>query len=115
MKFVISAIAASELNNKSFDEIRPVLSALGKSHSEMDEIRRAVTEMREVTHLKYVSVRLVAGEWIFEIDDELMFKNVALIGKVARFIVPLVAMFKMFMHEFKAEVESINNWIKEEK
>lgn len=112
MKFVISAIAASELNNKSFDEIRPVLSVLGKSHS---EVRKAMTEMREVTHLKHVSVRLVAGEWIFEIDDELMFKHVALIGKVARFIVPLVSMFKMFMHEFKAEVDSINSWINEEK
>ena len=98
MKFVICAIAAAELNDKSFDEIRPVLEALGKSHSEMDESKRSMTEMREVTHLKHVSMRLVAGEWVFEIDDALMFKHVALIGKVARFIVPLVSMFKMFLY-----------------
>lgn len=56
---------------------------------------------------------MVSG--VLWIDDELMFKNIKLIGKVARFIVPLVAMFKMFMHDLKSEVQAVERWIKEEK
>lgn len=115
MKFVIDAAAAKNVNESLFEELLPVMRACGVGASDIKGIKRNMTHMEEVTHLKHVSVHLVNGEWVFWIDDELMFKHIKLIGKVARFIAPIVMSFKLFLHDFKPEVQAVERWIKEEK
>lgn len=115
MKFVIDAVSAKNVNESLFEELVPVMRACGVGASEIDEIKRNMTHMEEVTHLKHVSVHLINGEWVFEINDELMFKNIKLIGKAARFIAPIVMSLKLFLYDLKTEVQAIGHWIKEEK
>lgn len=115
MKFVMSAKTAERVSHTAFEELRPVLDALSVPHEEMDQIKSCMTEMREITDLKHMSMQLINGEWVFEINDELMFKHISLLGKIARFIAPIAVAVKLFASEFKREVESINNWLLEKK
>lgn len=115
MKFVIDAVAAKNVNESLFEELLPVMRACGVGATEIEVIKHSMTHMEEVTHLKHVSVHLANGEWVFWIDDELMFKHIKLIGKVARFVAPIVMTLKLFLHDLKSEVQAIERWIKEEK
>lgn len=115
MKFVIDAATAKNVNEAMFEELLPVIQACGVGNDEIAVIKHCMTHMEEVTHLKHVSVHLINGEWVFWIDDELMFKNIKLIGKVARFVAPIVMTLKLFLHDLKSEVQAVERWIKEEK
>jgi len=114
MKFVINAQSVMFVNASLADELSPVLSVFGADgRAALDAIRN--DELKEITHLKNISVRLIDGEWHIEINDELMLKHVSLIGKVARFIAPIAVSLKFFMTDLKKEMDAIAAWLNEEK
>lgn len=114
MKFIISNTTAQLTNIQLAQELSPLASMFGRDgYKVIDAIRN--DGMKEITHLKNMSLTLANGEWIFEINDDLMFKHISLIGKVIRFIAPIAMSLHMLMFELKNDLESINDWLNERK
>ena len=114
MKFILSNTTVVNTNVRLANELKPIAEMFG---AEGRAIISAMQQegMREITHLKNVSLTQVNGEWIFEVNDELMFKHISLIGKVVRFIAPIAMSVKLFAAELKAETQAIEAWTNEEK
>lgn len=114
MKFIISNSTVNGTNARMAHELKPIAEMFGADGRALLK-SLCEGEMREITHLKNVSLTQLNGEWIFEVNDELMFKHVALVGKVVRFLAPIAMSMKFFMSELANEVQEIDAWINEEK
>ena len=114
MKFIVSNNAVNGTNARMAQELKPIAEMFGADGRALLK-SLCEGEMREITHLKNVSLTQLNGEWIFEVNDELMFKHVALVGKVVRFLAPVVMSMKLFMAELANEAQEVDAWINEEK
>ena len=112
MKFIINATTIAKTNEQLIAELRPIKHLFGSDWDGMVEAIRAETE---VTHLKHVSLTLQGGEWIVWVDDEVITKQVALIGKAMRLIAPIILTIKMVAKEIDSDLRTLASWLREEK
>ena len=112
MKFIINATTVSNTNEQLINELRPIRHLFGGDWDKMVEAIRAETE---VTHLKHVSLTLQGGEWIVWVDDEVLIKQIALIGKAMRLFAPIIFSIKMIYQELDSDLRSLASWLREEK
>ena len=112
MKFIINATTLAKTNNQLIEELRPIRHLFGDNWDEMVKAIRAETE---VTHLKHVSLTLQGGEWIVGVDDEVLIKQIALIGKAMRLFAPIIFTIKMVAKEIDSDLRTLASWLREEK
>ena len=113
MKFIISNETIRNTSINMVEALQPIKHLIGK---DWESVRESLLgEQRPITHLKHISVTLVNHEWVVWIDDEVITKQLSLIGKIARFIVPIIMSMQVFADDFKADVKKLNSWINEEK
>lgn len=110
MKFIINATTVSNANEQLIKELRPIKHLFGGDWDEMVKAIRAETEV----HLKHVSLTLQDGEWIVRVDDEIITKQVALIGKAMRLLAPILFSIKMIYQELDSDLRSLASWLREE-
>ena len=112
MKFIINATTVSNTNEQLIKELSPIKHLFGDNWDEMVKAIRAETE---VTHLKHVSLTLQGGEWIVGVDDEVLIKQIALIGKAMRLFAPIIFTIKMVAKEIDSDLRGLLSWLREEK
>lgn len=112
MKFIINATTVSNTNEQLIKELRPIKHLFGGDWDKMVEAIRAETE---VTHLKHVSLTLQGDEWIVWVDDEVVFKQLAFIGKAVRLLAPVFFTIKMIAQELGGDLRTLDSWLREEK
>ena len=88
MKFIINATTVSNTNEQLIKELQPLKHLFG---GDWDEMVKAIRAETEVTHLKHVSLTLQGDEWTVWVDDEVITKQVALIGKAVRLLAPILS------------------------
>ena len=110
MKFIINATTASNANEQLIKELRPIKHLFG---GDWDEMVKAIRAETEVT-LKHVSLTLQDGEWIVRVDDEIITKQIALIGKAVRLLAPILLTFKMIAKELDSDLRALASWLREE-
>ena len=110
MKFIINATTVSNANEQLIKELRPIKHLFGGDWDEMVKAIRAETEV----HLKHVSLTLQDGEWIVWVDDEIITKQIALIGKAMRLLAPILFSIKMIYQELDSDLRSLASWLREE-
>lgn len=112
MKFIINATTLAKTNEQLVAELRPIRHLFGDN---WDEMVKAIRASDEVTHLKYVSLTLQGDEWVLWIDDEVLTKQVALIGKAVRLLAPILFTIKMVAQELGSDLRTLASWLREEK
>ena len=112
MKFIINANTVSNTNEQLIEELTPIKHLFGDNWDEMVKAIRAETE---VTHLKHVSITLQGDEWIVWVDDEVVTKQIALIGKAMRLLAPILLTIKMVARELGSDLRTLASWLREEK
>lgn len=112
MKFIINATTVSNANEQLIKELRPIKHLFGGDWDKMVEAIRAETE---VTHLKHVSLTLQDNEWIVRVDDEIITKQIALIGKAVRLLAPVLLTIKIIAKELDSDLRTLASWLREEK
>ena len=112
MKFIINATTVSNTNEQLIKELQPIKHLFGGDWDKMVEAIRAETE---VTHLKHVSLTLLGDEWIVWVDDEVLIKQIALIGKAMRLFAPILLTIKMVAKEIDSDLRTLASWLREEK
>ena len=112
MKFIINATTVSNTNEQLIKELRPIKHLFG---GDWDEMVKAIRDETEVTHLKHVSLTLQGDEWIVWVDDEVITKQIALIGKAGRLLAPLMVAIKMVAQELGSDFRTLASWLREEK
>lgn len=110
MKFIINATTVSNANEQLIKELRPIKHLFG---GDWDEMVKAIRDETEV-HLKHVSLTLQDGEWIVRVDDEIITKQIALIGKAVRLLAPILFSIKMIYQELDSDLRSLASWLREE-
>ena len=110
MKFIINATTVSNANEQLIKELRPIKHLFG---GDWDEMVKAIRDETEVT-LKHVSLTLQDGEWIVRVDDEIITKQIALIGKAVRLLAPILFSIKMIYQELDSDLRSLASWLREE-
>ena len=110
MKFIINATTVSNANEQLIKELRPIKHLFG---GDWDEMVKAIRDETEVT-LKHVSLTLQDGEWIVRVDDEIITKQIALIGKAMRLLAPILFSIKMIYQELDSDLRSLASWLREE-
>lgn len=111
MKFIINATTVSNANEQLIKELRPIKHLFG---GDWDEMVKAIRAETEVT-LKHVSLTLQDNEWIVRVDDEIITKQIALIGKAMRLLAPILLTFKMIAKELDSDLRALASWLREEK
>ena len=111
MKFIINATTVSNTNEQLINELRPIRHLFGGDWDKMVEAIRDETEV----HLKHVSLTLQDGEWIVWVDDEVLIKQIALIGKAMRLFAPIIFTIKMVAKEIDSDLRTLASWLREEK
>lgn len=111
MKFIINATTVSNANEQLIKELRPIKHLFG---GDWDEMVKAIRAETEVT-LKHVSLTLQDNEWIVRVDDEIITKQIALIGKAVRLLAPILLTFKMIAKELDSDLRALASWLREEK
>ena len=111
MKFIINATTVSNANEQLIKELRPIKHLFG---GDWDEMVKAIRAETEVT-LKHVSLTLQGSEWIVWVDDEIITKQIALIGKAVRLLAPILLTFKMIAKELDSDLRALASWLREEK
>ena len=112
MKFIINATTASNANELLVKELAPIKHLFGDN---WDEMVKAIMDETEVTHLKHVSITRYSGEWIVWVDDEVLVKQIALIGKAMRLFTPIIFTIKMVANEIGSDLRGLVSWLREEK
>lgn len=112
MKFIINATTVSNANEQLIKELRPIKHLFG---GDWDEMVKAIRDETEVTHLKHVSLTLQDNEWIVRVDDEIITKQIALIGKAMRLLAPILITIKMVAKEIDSDLRTLASWLREEK
>ena len=112
MKFIINATTVSNANEQLIKELRPIKHLFG---GDWDEMVKAIRDETEVTHLKHVSLTLQDNEWIVRVNDEVLIKQIALIGKAVRLLAPILLTFKMIAKELDSDLRALASWLREEK
>ena len=112
MKFIISAETVLNTNEQLIKELQPIKHLFG---GDWDEMVKAIRAEAEVTHLKHVSLTLQGDEWIVWIDDEVITKQIALIGKAMRLFAPIIFTIKMVATEIDSDLRTLASWLREEK
>lgn len=112
MKFIINATTVSNTNEQLIKELRPIKHLFG---GDWDEMVKAIRAETEVTHLKHVSLILQGDEWIVWVDDEVIFKQMAFIGKAVRLLAPVFFTIKMVAQELGSDLRTLASWLREEK
>lgn len=112
MKFIINATTVSNTNEQLIKELRPIKHLFG---GDWDEMVKAIRASDEVTHLKHVSLTLQGDEWVLWIDDEVLTKQVHLIGKAVRLLAPIIFTIKMIAQELGTDLRALASWLREEK
>ncbi|MBP6614441.1 MAG: hypothetical protein KA203_01805 [Aquabacterium sp.] len=110
MKFIINATTVSNANEQLIKELRPIKHLFG---GDWDEMVKAIRAETEVT-LKHVSLTLQDNEWIVRVDDEIITKQIALIGKAMRLFAPILLTFKMIAKELDSDLRALASWLREE-
>ena len=111
MKFIINATTVSNTNEQLINELRPIRHLFGGDWDKMVEAIRAETEVT----LKHVSLTLQGSEWIVWVDDEVLIKQIALIGKAMRLFAPIIFTIKMVAKEIDSDLRTLASWLREEK
>ena len=111
MKFIINATTVSNANEQLIKELRPIKHLFG---GDWDEMVKAIRAETEVT-LKHVSLTLQDSEWIVRVDDEIITKQIALIGKAMRLFAPIIFTIKMVAKEIDSDLRTLASWLREEK
>ena len=111
MKFIINATTVSNANEQLIKELRPIKHLFGGDWDEMVKAIRAETEIT----LKHVSLTLQDSEWVVRVDDEIITKQIALIGKAVRLLAPILLTFKMIAKELDSDLRALASWLREEK
>ena len=111
MKFIINATTVSNANEQLIKELQPIKHLFG---GDWDEMVKAIRAETEVT-LKHVSLTLQGDEWIVWVDDEIITKQIALIGKAVRLLAPILLTFKMIAKELDSDLRALASWLREEK
>lgn len=112
MKFIINATTLAKTNEQLVAELRPIRHLFGDN---WDEMVKAIRASDEVTHLKHVSLTLQGDEWVLWIDDEVLTKQVHLIGKAVRLLAPIIFTIKMIAQELGSDLRTLASWLREEK
>lgn len=112
MKFIINATTVSNTDEQLVAELRPIRHLFGDN---WDEMVKAIRASDEVTHLKHVSLTLQGDEWVVWIDDEVLTKQIALIGKAVRLLAPIIFAVKMIARELDSDLRTLASWLREEK
>lgn len=112
MKFIINATTVSNTNEQLIKELRPIKHLFG---GDWDEMVKAIRAETEVTHLKHVSLTLQGDEWIVWVDDEVIFKQMAFIGRAVRLLAPVFFTIKMVAQELGSDLRTLASWLREEK
>ena len=112
MKFIINATTVSNTNEQLIKELQPIKHLFG---GDWDEVVKAIRAETEVTHLKHVSITLQGGEWVVWVDDEVLVKQIALIGKAMRLFAPIIFTIKMVAKEIDSDLRGLVSWLREEK
>ena len=111
MKFIINATTVSNTNEQLIKELQPIKHLFGGDWDEMVKAIRAETEV----NLKHISLTLQGDEWIVWVDDEIITKQVALIGKAMRLLAPILLTIKIVAQELDSDLRSLASWLREEK
>ena len=112
MKFIINATTLAKTNEQLIAELRPIRHLFGDN---WDEMVKAIRASDEVTHLKHVSLTLQGDEWVMWVDDEILVKQVTLIGKAMRLFAPIIFTIKMVAKELGSDLRAFASWLREEK
>ena len=112
MKFTISAETVLNTNEQLIKELQPIKHLFG---GDWDEMVKAIRAETEVTHLKHVSLTLQGGEWIVWVDDEVITRQIALVGKTVRLLAPILLTIKMVAQELGTDLRALASWLREEK
>ena len=112
MKFIINATTVSNANELLVKELTPIKHLFGDN---WDEMVKAIRAEDEITHLKHVSLTLQGGEWVVWVDDEVLVKQIALIGKAMRLLAPILLTVKMVAKELGSDLRTLASWLREEK
>lgn len=112
MKFIINATSVSNTNEQLIKELRPIKHLFG---GDWDEMVKAIRAETEITHLKHVSLTLQGDEWIVWVDDEVIFKQMAFIGRAVRLLAPVFLTIKMVAQELGSDLRTLASWLREEK
>ena len=112
MKFIINATTVSNANESLVKELTPIKHLFGDN---WDEMVKAIRAEDEITHLKHVSLTLQGGEWVVWVDDEVLVKQIALIGKAMRLLAPILLTVKMVAKELGSDLRTLASWLREEK
>ena len=113
MKFIISNNTIRTTSINMVEALSPIKHLVG---NDWELIRKSLLEEQQpITHLKHVSVTLVDGDWVVWVDDEVVTKQLSLIGKVVQFVTPIIMSLQMFAVDFKTDLKSLSAWINEEK
>ena len=112
MKFIINATTLAKTNEQLVAELRPIRHLFGDN---WDEMVKAIRDETEVTHLKHVSLTLQGGEWIVWVDDEVITRQIALVGKAVRLLAPILLTIKMVAQELGSDLRTLASWLREEK
>ena len=110
MKFIINAMTVSNTNEQLIKELRPIRHLFGDN---WDEMVKAIRDETEVD-LKHVSITLQDGEWIVRVDDEVLTKQIALIGKAMRLFAPIIFTLKMVAKEIDSDLRALASWLRAE-
>ena len=113
MKFIISTETIRNTSVDMVEALSPIKHLIGK---DWDSVQASLMEeQRPITHLKHVSVTLVGDDWVVWIDDEVITKQLSLLGKFIRFVTPIIMTVQMFASDFKDDLKKLSVWINEEK
>jgi hypothetical protein len=112
MKFIISAATVSALNLEAKALLTPLINEI-EPGADLDKAF-ADTDFTD-NSLANSSINLVDGEWVLEVNDEGIFKYMAIYMKVAKFITPFVKPFLALTHSLSDDINEIQRWIGQRK
>ena len=112
MKFIINVATVSNTNEQLIKELRPIKHLFG---GDWELVVMAIRAEIEVTHLKHVSLIRQGDEWIVWVDDEVITKQIALIGKAMRLLAPILLTIKIVAQELDSDLRTLASWLREEK
>ena len=110
MKFVINTTVAADANKQLVRELEPISHLFG---GEWPRIRSALLEEGcEVTHLKHVSITQVGDEWVIWVDDQIITRQLAMVGRFVRLFSPLIVAVMQVGRELGVELAQLRDWLR---
>ena len=107
MRFIISNTTVAAVNNQAAD----ILTECGLDKDAVI----AATTMNEVTEFKNFSVTQHEGDWVYEIDDQVVLKYMHMYARIAKIVVPFIAPIKALFAAIKEDMDGIQAFMAERK